>query len=203
MAEFFMLTLVAGLMIISPGPDFAIVVKNSLLHGRVVGLKTSLGIAAGNLVHVAVNLLGIGLLIAKSAFWFSCIKVMGASYLMFLGVKGLFAKRQLPMSRQESPTRQGFFSGFLTSVLNPKACLFYLSFFSVMLSQSTEHHTRVFYGIWISSLALLWFTSVTLFFASPLFSKKIESVKHWLERVTGGVLVILGANLIRSQWVTE
>ena len=205
MAEFCMLTLVAMLMIISPGPDFAIVVKNSLTYGRNSGLYASLGIALANLCHVAVNLLGIGVIITQSIVAFTLMKLLGAAYLIYLGFKGLKAKRLSPCDDALKETAlligkdKGFQSGFLTSLLNPKACLFYLSFFSVILSPETKITTQIFYGVWLSALALLWFTLVALFFTSPVIGRKIKAIRHWLERFTGGVLVLLGLKLLSSE----
>jgi RhtB (resistance to homoserine/threonine) family protein len=201
--EFFMLTFIAGLMIISPGPDFAIVVKNSLVNGRSSGLLASVGVALANLCHVAVNLLGIGVLIAQSIVAFTIIKIFGALYLLYLGVKGLRAKPGAVAHTINIPSnetkRQGFYSGFLTSILNPKACLFYLSFFSVILSPETEVATQIFYGIWMSTLALAWFSLVALFFTTEVIASKLAASKHWLERITGGILMLLGLKLLKSE----
>lgn len=201
LTEFFMLTLVAALMIISPGPDFAVVVRNSLTYGRMSGIYASGGIALANLCYVAINLLGIGMIIAKSAVLFSGMKILGAAYLMYLGYKGILAKPALPRVNLQKVegSRRGFYSGFLTSILNPKACLFYLSFFSVLISPNTPKPTQIFYGVWVCVLALLWFMLVAVFFTSPIIGKKIESLKHWLERCTGGVLILLGLKLIGSE----
>ncbi len=201
MTEFLMLTFVAGLMIMSPGPDFAIVVKNSLLHGRRAGISASAGIALGNLVHVSINLLGVGLLIANSTILFSTVKVLGAAYLLYLGIKGLMTKSTVSQNtlKKEPQKINSFYSGFLTCLLNPKACLFYLSFFSVVLSADTQVKTQILYGVWITSLAAAWFVLVALFFASPSISKKIQQCKHWLERITGGVLVALGIKLLGAE----
>ncbi|HEV2524065.1 MAG TPA: LysE family transporter [Gammaproteobacteria bacterium] len=204
MTEFFMLTLVAALMIISPGPDFAIVVKNSLTHGRTSGVYTAMGIAMANLCHVAVNLFGIGVVIAQSIVAFTIMKFLGAAYLLYLGYKGIRAKPAIAKDKPTvaitttNPVREhnGFYNGVLTSLLNPKACLFFLSFFSVMLSPSTAISTQIFYGTWISSMALFWFILVAFFFTSPIIGKRIDAFKHWLERITGGVLILLGIKLL-------
>ncbi|HXH54339.1 MAG TPA: LysE family transporter [Gammaproteobacteria bacterium] len=204
MTEFFMVTLVSALMIISPGPDFAIVVKNSLAHGRVSGIYTAIGIAIANLCHVAVNLFGIGIIIAQSIVAFTIMKILGAIYLLYLGYKGIRAK---PATAKDKPTavitavnpvrqHNGFYNGVLTSLLNPKACLFFLSFFSVMLSKTTAMSTQIFYGVWISSMALFWFILVAFFFTSPVIGKRINAFKHWLERFTGGILILLGMKLL-------
>jgi RhtB (resistance to homoserine/threonine) family protein len=206
MTEFFMLTLVAALMIISPGPDFAIVVKNSLTHGRIAGIYTALGIAIANLCHVTVNLFGIGIVIAQSIVAFTMMKILGAVYLLYLGYKGICTKPAVVKDTSTNTKgalvvnstreRNGFYTGILTCLLNPKACLFFLSFFSVMLSPHTAISTQIFYGVWISLMALFWFILVTFFFTSPVIGKKIDAFKHWLERLTGGVLILLGIKLL-------
>lgn len=207
MTEFIMLTLIASLMIISPGPDFAVVVKSSLAHGRASGLFASFGVALANLCHVAINLLGIGVIISKSIIAFTVIKILGATYLLYLGYKGIRAKptnNNLVAGTSKvtvaiHSNRQGFYDGLLTSLLNPKACLFYLSFFSVILSPDTKLFTQMFYGIWISTIALLWFMLVAVFFTSETIGNRLTAIKHWLERVTGGVLVLMGLNLLKSE----
>ena len=208
MTEFFMLTLVAALMIMSPGPDFAIVVKNSLAFGRRSGMSASFGIAIATLCHVAINLLGVGVIIAQSIVAFTVMKVLGAAYLIYIGYKGIRTKPALKSAISETvvlETRKpnGFYSGFLTSLLNPKACLFFLSFFSVILSPNTKIYTQIFYGVWISVIAVIWFSLVSLFFTTPKISQKIQDFKHWLERFTGGVLILLGIKLLSSEITTS
>jgi threonine/homoserine/homoserine lactone efflux protein len=225
--EFLTLTFIGLLMIISPGPDFAIVTKTSLGEGRLAGFMAAIGIAMANLCHVGVNLLGIGVIISKSVIAFTILKVLGAAYLLYIGYKGLRAKPlntremevrlqanvagaqlQVATDTQTSTTlpislrqlgKQGFFSGFLTSLLNPKACLFYLSFFSVILSAGTPLATQAFYGIWLSSLAMGWFLLVAFFFTNPAIAVRLKKGKHWLERFTGGVLMFLGLRLLSSE----
>ncbi len=207
MNDFLMLSLVIMLMIMSPGPDFAIVVKNSLSHGRLSGVGAAFGIASANLCHITLNLLGIGLLIAESVMAFKIMQIVGAAYLMYLGYKGITAKpapqandveSMIVVEQEKKPHGYytGFYSGFFTSLLNPKACLFLLSFFSVMLSPASTLSTKIFYGLWISSLALVWFTMVALFFTSAVVGRHMQRYKHWLERVTGVVLIGLALKLL-------
>ena len=205
MNDFLMLSMVAMLMIISPGPDFAIVMKNSLSNGRLSGLCTSLGIGLANLCHVTINLLGVGIIIAQSPVIFKFMKILGAIYLIYLGYQGVRAKtgagKDNPAANlvlENDKKWNGFCSGFLNSLLNPKACLFYLSFFSVILSPKNSASTKVFYGLWLSTLALFWFALVSLFFSNPLIGRKIHSSKHWLERFTGVVLILFGLKLLSS-----
>lgn len=228
MMEFITITCVGLLVIISPGPDFAIVTKTSLTQGRLTAIMTSLGIALANLCHVAINLLGIGVIISQSIIAFTIMKVLGAAYLLYLGIKGLRAKslsraegvcEKNKVSKANNESREniekkfgystfnvkqgvakrGLMTGFLTSLLNPKACLFYLSFFSVILSPETALSLQVFYGIWLCFLAFAWFTLVSIFFTNPSISIKLREGKHWIERFAGVALVFLGLRLLSAE----
>lgn len=209
MNDFFMLSLVIILMIMSPGPDFAVVVKNSLSQGRMSGVGAAFGIATANLCHITVNLLGIGILIAESVVAFKIMQIVGAAYLMYLGYKGITVKPVLQKKDFENTIvvekgkkphgyYAGFRTGFMTNLLNPKCCLFFLSFFSVMLSPASTLSTKIFYGLWMSGLALVWFTMVALFFTNPVIGRHMQRYKHWLERVTGVVLIGLALKLLLS-----
>lgn len=103
LTQFLTVAVVHLFAVMSPGPDFAVVTKNSLLHSRKTGIYTSLGIALGISVHIAYSLLGIGLVISKSAVLFSIIKYLGAGYLVYIGYLSLRAKpQQAPqVDRQE------------------------------------------------------------------------------------------------------
>lgn len=230
MAEFFTLTFIGLLMIISPGPDFAIVTKTSITNGRLAGFGSAVGIGLACACHVGLNLLGIGIIIAQSAMLFTIMKLLGAAYLIYIGFKGLRAKpssmadvfsnrddnnntnsdaigldsgntlleieEKIGEEARKSLNRQGFYSGFMTCLLNPKACLFFLSFFSVLLSPSTPLGTQIFYGAWLSLMALLWFSLVAIFFTNPIIGAKLKAYKYWIERLAGGALMILGIRLL-------
>lgn len=98
LAQFLTVALVHFLAVVSPGPDFAMVTRNSIIYSRKTGIYTSIGIAVGILVHVAYSLLGIGFIIAKSIVLFNIIKFIGAGYLIYIGYKSFRAK---PLSRQK------------------------------------------------------------------------------------------------------
>lgn len=217
MTEFITITLFGLLMIISPGPDFAVVTKTSLIQGRLAGMLSAVGVAIANLCHVTLNLLGIGVIISQSLLAFTIMKVLGAGYLIYIGYKGLRAKPFPVTSEEAGPLsdggnitakvgeslqnlgRRGFISGFFTSILNPKACLFYLSFFSVIISSTTPLGHQIFYGVWLSTLACAWFVLVALFFTNPYIGAKLKKAKHWIERITGGALVLLGLRLLSAK----
>ncbi|MCX7352786.1 MAG: LysE family transporter [Proteobacteria bacterium] len=78
----------------SPGPDFAVVVRNSLIYSRKTAVLTAVGVSLGILVHLTYILLGLGVVIAKTAWLFCAFKYLGTAYLMYIGIKGLLAKKQ-------------------------------------------------------------------------------------------------------------
>src|SRR6185436_6391568 len=123
------------LVMVTPGPDMMMVLRNTVLGGRRAGLSTSGGVLTGNLVHITYCLLGIGLLIAKSILAFAALKYAAAAYLIYLGIQNLRAGNQaLDMGDVQRRSRDGhwFLQGFISNVLNPKGTLFYLGVFTVV-----------------------------------------------------------------------
>ena len=194
-------TLLQMVALISPGPDFAIVVRNSLIYSRKTGLLTALGIATGILVHVTYTLLGLGFIISQTAWLFSLFTYLGASYLIYIGYKGLQAKKGgLSLGNathhHDIAALAAFRSGFFTNALNPKAMLFFLSLFTVFLSPLTPTAIMITYGVITFVTTLLWFVFVALCFSSQKLRKYFSSISHWIERVTGGLLILLGVKLL-------
>ena len=202
LSEWLSVTTIAGLAIISPGPGFAVVVKNSLTYGRDAGIATALGNALGDMAHVALNLLGIGLLIANSPGAFSTVQLVGAIYLFWLGVKGILSKPKVGGDFQFVSTKanrlQAFYDGFLATLSNPKAFIFVFALFSVVVSTETPLYHKIVYGGWIGILSLCWFTVVAIFFTDTRFVNKFQDYRHWLERGTGLILISFSISLLLS-----
>ena len=158
------------LAVISPGPDFAMVSRNSLLRSRRAGVLTALGIGLGVWVHVAYTLLGVGVLLAHSMVWFNAVKLVGAAYLIWLGVKMLRAKpvaEDAAELQAEVAVSDGaaLRTGFLTNALNPKTTVFVVSLFMQVVEPQTPLATQIAYGAFISSAHVLWFALVAWFFS--------------------------------------
>ena len=127
-----------SLAVASPGPDFAVMLRQALCQTRRNALLSAIGIGGGILVHVCYSLLGIGLLIQQSIVLFNVLKVLGALYLAWIAVQCLRA-RAGGIHVEQDPTggQSGIAAlrlGFLTNALNPKATLFFVSLFSVVIS---------------------------------------------------------------------
>lgn len=198
MAELIAVITITLLAIISPGPDFAMVTRNSLLLSRRAGVLTALGIGLGVLVHVTYTLLGVGLLIQKSHWMFSTLKLVGAVYLMYLGVKMLRTKPRGGLA--ESPAAPlsdlvALRTGFLTNALNPKTTLFIVSLFMQVVQPDTSLAVQIGYGAFISVAHVAWFALVALCFSTGTVQGRLLAVRHWIDRAFGGLLVGFGVLL--------
>ncbi len=202
-AQFLTIAFVHFLAVASPGPDFAVVVRQSVLYGRQPALFTSLGIACGILVHVFYSLLGIGLLVSQSITLFNLLKIVGGLYLVYLGVNGL---RSNPrgmvevggIDRKIPDKYQAFRTGFFTNALNPKATLFFLSLFTVIIEPQTPLTVQAFYGFYMAVATGCWFAAITFFFTQERVREKFLRVGHWFDRLTGAVLIGLGLKVLLS-----
>ncbi|WP_163132110.1 LysE family transporter [Agarivorans sp. Alg241-V36] len=202
-AEFLTVVVVHLLAVASPGPDLAVVLKNSISLGRRAAIFTSLGVGCGIMVHVIYSVLGIGLIISQSIWLFNVIKWLGAAYLIWIGIQGLRAKCR-DGADIEADTglklsdKSAFLSGFMTNGLNPKATLFFLSLFTVVISPSTPMLVQLGYGLYMVFATALWFAMISWLFSTARVRRKFLQVGHWFDRSMGFVLVSLGIRLLFS-----
>ncbi len=213
--EFFTVAVFHLLAVISPGPDFAVVVKQSVSKGRKVGVFTATGVGTAILIHVSYSLLGIGLLIRNSAWLFNSLKYVAAVYLFYLGIKAVRSKQERALEIEtliEKPVKTGdsadsvrfeappsfwkaWCVGFLTNGLNPKATLFFFSLFAVVINPKTPVWIQVGYGIYMAVVTALWFVLVALLFGHTKVRIKFEQMGHWFDRIMGVALIGLGVKI--------
>jgi RhtB (resistance to homoserine/threonine) family protein len=195
--------LVHLLAVISPGPDFIMVVRNSLIYSRKTGVYSSLGLGLGILVHVSYSLIGIGLLISESIVLFNLIKYLGAAYLIYIGLKSLSSKSSnLRLQDQDQKTDISKFSairaGFITNATNPKATLFFLSLFTLVISPNTAFFVKFFMGIEMSVVTFFWFGFVAYIISHRSIKNRVDKVQHFAEKFIGVVLIGLGIKVALS-----
>lgn len=204
LAEFITIAAIHFLAVVSPGPDFAMTVKNSLSYGRKIGILTGVGMGLGIGVHVVYSLVGIGLIISQSIILFTIIKFLGAAYLIYIGIQALRSKPahesdyQIKAEEKNISNLRAVGIGFLTNVLNPKATLFFLSLFTQVINPNTPIFIQSLYGIEMMIVTALWFSVVAIFFSHHLFRTRIVAFKHYVERALGVVLVGLGIKVAFS-----
>lgn len=201
---FTIVTFVHLLAAASPGPDFALVTRQSLLHGRTAGVLTSLGISLGLAIHILYSAAGLAVVVSHSVEWMVAIKLAGGSYLIYLGIKGLRAKhhsvdnnQRIPLATNNSAFRM-ISTGFFCNALNPKAPVYFLSLFTVILSPETPLPNLAIYGVWIMVLQMLWFTTLACFFTNNAIRQRVVKLGHWLDRTFGAVMLVLGLQVLNS-----
>ncbi len=202
---FIIVTVVHLLAAASPGPDFALVTRQSLLHGRKAGVWASLGISLGLSIHIIYSTAGLAAVVAHSVNWMILIKVAGGSYLIYLGIKGLRARKHeedivavADTLSIVSPLRH-VTTGFFCNALNPKAPIYFLSLFTVVLSPDMPLPTLVIYGGWIMLLQMLWFSTLAFFLSNASIRKRLLKYGHWIDRAFGAAMVALGIKVLVSK----
>lgn len=200
--QVFIIALLAGM---SPGPDFFLVMKNSLCHGRKIGVASSIGIASAFSIHVTYTIIGIALIIQHYHFLYVIIQLSGAVYLAYLGVKTVFSTfRKMKIELEETgryneskSIREGFINGFLCNLLNPKAFVFFLSIFSQFISPDMPKWMEMVYGIEVVITVGLWFVILSIFVSLKGFRRFYERIDIWLERIFGAILVFFAIRVIK------
>jgi threonine/homoserine/homoserine lactone efflux protein len=201
MIELTTVALITVLAVISPGADFAMITRNSLVHGRRAGLIASLGIAAGVQLHVFYTMLGIGIVLKESALLFSIVKVVGVMYLVYLGYTTFTAR---PVSTAPTPWAKQYSAwgvfrmGFFTNALNPKTTLFVVSVYTQVVSPHTPLVVQFGDGAFMSLAHWVWFSLVAMFFSNPAFRTKVLQHQTTVNRSIGIVLACLGFSLAVS-----
>jgi len=197
------------LLNVTPGPDTAYIVGRSVAQGRGAGLMSALGISTGCCVHALACAFGLTALLAASAAAFTVIKLVGAAYLIYLGVRMILTKQAVAPAGADAaqataakPLRQLFMQGFWTNVLNPKVVLFFVSFFPQFVSADSPHKALAFLalGSVFVVMSTIW-TCIVAWVAGSVtqrFSSK-PGVKKWLDRTVGSAFVGLGLRLAAAQ----
>ena len=187
------------LLTISPGADMALVAKITLDRGRRAAFLASLGICSGLLVHATASALGLSVILATSAEAFTVVKLAGAAYLAYLGVRSLRDSFRAHPGEGAAPRRRyatPFLQGLLNNVLNPKVAVFYLTFLPQFIDPTGNVLAQsLLFAIGHAAMGIAWLNAYAYVLArlSDVFARR--GVRAWLERVTGVVLVGLGLRL--------
>ena len=215
---FLLITSVHLLAAASPGPDFVLVSQQTLAKGRRTGLICSVGITLGLSIHIIYSVLGLATLIAHSQPLLTAIKWLGGSYLIYLGWQGIQAKAKKPVdltvaidldvidadadilikkaSIDTSSTASILRRGFFCNVFNPKAPVYFVAIFTLVLSPGIPLWQLAIYGVWMMVLQLAWFSTVVMLLSIPAINRRFQLFEHWIDRVLGSAMIVLGLNLI-------
>lgn len=203
LTQFFSIAFISLLGAMAPGPDFAIVTKNTLVHNKQAGFFTALGIGAAILVHMSYCVLGLAWVISSSHLIFNSIKYLGAGYLIYLGWQSFSTKEtstlfEIPSGSAEKKQTDftAFKQGFLCNLLNPKATLFFLSLFTVVIKPNTPFFWQLIYALEICLLATAWFCCLTMILSHPTIQRILEKSEKYIVKLLGLFLIGFGITLV-------
>jgi len=204
MLETLTLLFVIGMLaIVSPGPDFFLILKNASTYPRRAALATVGGITLGIVVHITYCILGLGWIISRSVLAYSLIKYAGALYLLYLGYRGLVARDRSILSPKEvyraSVTmRRAFMEGFLCNLLNPKVTLFMLSVFTQVIDPGTPQSQQVIYGGVFVFQTIFYWSALVLVVQQRHVQEFISRIQGVVNKVFGTILIALGLKVAFS-----
>lgn len=190
---------VAVVVVVTPGPDMALVLRNTLAGGRIAGLATSAGTCSGLVVHAFAAALGLSALLLASSRAFTVVKLVGAGYLVYLGLRTLLraggAEQEGADVGSVGPWA-AYRQGVMTNVLNPKVALFFVSLLPqfVQAGEGFVWRLLLLAGLFIA-MGLVWLTAYTFALHSVGRFLRRGSIRKAIERVTGAVLLALGLRL--------
>lgn len=199
---FLIVGMVHLLAAMSPGPDFVLVTKESLTQGKRAGLLCALGISLGLSVHIIYSAFGLATIIAHSSDILFVIKIIGGSYLIYLGYKSITLRYENPTCNV-SITRQSSLNiiktGILCNVFNPKAPLYFVSLFTIVLSPKLPLYQLIIYGIWIMFIQFAWFSIIALTLSSQKIQKRFLAFNKYINYILGGAMIALGVKVLSSR----
>lgn len=203
--QYLLFTSVVTLIVVTPGPNLFLLLSMPEGGGKLRGLVATLGICAAILSHAALALVGVGTLIATSAILFTAIKVAGALYLIWMGVKsllslrkpgGLVATHRAGDAALSAP--RTFLRGYLSNILNPKPAIFYVAAFPQFLSphESGFYTTGGLLGVTHALIALVFYGSIVLLMQRLTKHLLRPVVSCIVKSVSGAALILLGGRLL-------
>lgn len=205
LSEFLTIVAAHALAVASPGPDFALVLRQSLTHGRRTAVWSSVGIGCGLSVHIAYCILGLGYFLKNSPPTLTMVKYLGAAYLAWVGVQALRSQARtgdIDLADGKSAPTDGaaWTTGFLVNLLNPKAALFFISLFPLAVSVSTPKLVQIGYGAWMTVATVAWFSFVSVVFAQEKVRRRFLRHGHWIDRALGVVFIGFAVSLIFARF---
>ncbi|WP_434777100.1 LysE family translocator [Neisseria sp. Ec49-e6-T10] len=188
---------IALLGMLSPGPDFFLVVKNALNYPKKAAMMTALGVILGIAFHMSYCIAGLALVITTTPWLFNILKYAGAAYLIYIGIQALRSKGNGKMDFQQQEKtpislKKAFYQGLLCNLLNPKATLFFLAIFTQVLAIDSTFSEKLWYAFIILIQAVVWWPLLITIIQSHSVQTALNKVHKVLDKLLGTVLVALG-----------
>ena len=198
------------LALLSPGPDFVLVVKSAIKNKGSNAVGVALGIAIANAVYIGLCLLGVGAILAASLPIMIGLKIVGGLFLIYLAIQALKARKSayadLENAAQADQVSNGnphsfwfeFATGFMSGILNPKNLLFYLSLFTVVLNSEISLMFKLWLGFWMTSVVFVWDTAIIFLLSTEKVRSRFTKLAYYIDKVTGLLLGMIGVTIVKS-----
>jgi threonine/homoserine/homoserine lactone efflux protein len=189
---------------LSPGPSFVVISSTAIAVSRRAAILIGLGVAASTMTWAVAVMCGLGLLLAQAAWLYSAVKIAGAVYLVWLGIRMMVSawKGQPPQANKPimAMTAQHYFrKGYLLSVSNPTAAVFFGSVFSAMLPVAAPSWIYAASVVMVTLLSILWHCGIAVVFGIQPIQIAYRSMKRGIDAAAGAILVLLGLRLAVSR----
>lgn len=195
--EFFTLTSIYFLALLSPGQDFFLIIKHALTHGYQKAWWCCVGIASGNALYILLAYMGHAY-VSHFPLLVSLIEIGGALFLLYLGFLLLFAPKPSLENALHVKSKMAFklfVQGLLSALLNPKNILFYFSLLFTIIKPETSLHVKMFYALWMIALLLVWDMFVALLFGNKK-ALKLFPYLFVVQKIVGSGLIAFGLHLL-------
>ncbi|MCH2155413.1 MAG: LysE family transporter [Opitutales bacterium] len=202
--EFILLASAHLAAVISPGPDLAVVLRQSVRQGRPAAIATSIGIGSGIFCHATFCIVALPWIAGHSGTFYVVLKYAGGTYLFIIGLLALRAKESATFLKSNSVAKtqrkqaSAFALGFLTNALNPKALLFFISVFTLIISPDTSLFVRTIYGIYLGVATTGYFALLSTILTIPRARTRFQAHQHWLDQLFGVIMITLAIGVLVS-----
>jgi threonine/homoserine/homoserine lactone efflux protein len=195
------------LALLSPGPDFFIVVRSGIKNKRRNAIGVAFGIALANAIYIAICIIGIGAIIAKSMTAMVVLKIVGGLFLTYLAYLSFKAEKNdyhhlMQYSKESDISTSSFVkefvTGFLSGILNPKNIIFYLSLFSLVLTNEVSLFVKVALGVWMTLLVFFWDAFIIFALSRTSVRSVFSRLAYYIDKLAGVILGVFGAKLLES-----
>jgi len=191
--------IIALLAAMSPGPDFVLISRYCLGGSRRVGMGASFGISIGLSVHILLAIVGLTALLQSYPVAFGALKYLGAAYFAYLGIKILRSRgNSMEVDGIGGGWLEAFRAGFFCNVLNPKAALFILSFFSQVLGPNEGSLVKFAVGVELILVTLIWFVALVFLLTHEVIHAKMQKIQTGFTTVMGILLLGFSLKLVFS-----
>ena len=186
----------------SPGPSLAVVLQQTLSGGRKNGLIAAVTHGLGIGFYALLCISGIAVMITASPVLFTALQWLGATYLLWLGIKGLRAKKPATTAMSDAPSSgSAARDGFLVVFLNPKVAVFFIALFSQVIGSETTVLEKLAYAGTALFIDMGWYIIVAWSFSNPRWLGRLRKNSVWFERIFGVILITLAARLLAGELI--